>query len=339
MTPGGVHWPDQPGGQPGVARAAAGKTLGLRRRQASTGPGRVAAVSGVVVAALAVAGVAGAARYVQMFWLYRGFPAPVAPRSVVAGGQGAARRVPVILGAVQAITVTSAALGGWPDPVLVVLPPGYASHPRLRYPVLYLLHGVPGLPDQFLNVGQAATAEATLVAEGRMKPVILVMPAGSRSFLADQEWADGIRPGSGWETFIARDLVAAIDARYRTIAAAGGRGIAGLSEGGYGALNIGLHHPGEFGVLESWSGYMTADPIPAIFGRSPAVRAYNSPLTWAPRAAPRCGPAAPTSGFTAAPPIPCPGRTGRSPRNCPRSVSRTGSSRPPASTTGPCGAS
>ena len=123
------------------------------------------------------------------------------------------------------------------------------------------------------------------MAEGRMKPVILVMPAGSRSFLADQEWADGIRPGSGWETFVARDLVAAIDVRYRTITAAGGRGIAGLSEGGYGALNIGLHHPGEFGVLESWSGYMTADPIPAIFGRSPAVRAYNSPLAWAPKVA------------------------------------------------------
>jgi hypothetical protein len=222
-----------------AARAVAGKTLRLRRRQASTGPGRLAAgrwpvrvVSGVLVAALAVAGVAGAARYVQTFWLYRGFPAQVAPRSVVAGGQGAVRRVPVILPAVQAITVTSAALGGWPDPVLVVLPPGYASHPGLRYPLLYLLHGVPGLPDQFLNVGQAATAEATLVAEGRMKPVILVMPTGSRSFLADEEWADGIRPGSGWETFIARDLVAAIDARYRTIAAAGGGASPGCRRAG-----------------------------------------------------------------------------------------------------------
>jgi len=65
---------------------------------------------------------------------------------VVAGGQGAARRVPVVLPAVQAITVTSAALGGWPDPVLVVLPPGYASHPRLRYPVLYCCTEFPGCP-------------------------------------------------------------------------------------------------------------------------------------------------------------------------------------------------
>jgi esterase/lipase superfamily enzyme len=72
----------------------------------------------------------------------------------------------------------------------------------------------------------------------------------------------------------------AIDARYRTIASAGGRGIAGLSEGGYGALNIGLHHPGEFGLLESWSGYMTADNIPAIFGHDASVLAYNSPARW-----------------------------------------------------------
>ena len=60
---------------------------------------------------------------------------------------------------------------------------------------------------------------------------------------------------TGWETFVARDLVEAIDARYRTIRTAAGRALAGLSEGGYGAINIGLHHPGEFRVLESWSGY------------------------------------------------------------------------------------
>ena len=45
-----------------------------------------------------------------------------------------------------------------------------------------------------------------------------------------------------------------------------GAALAGLSEGGYGALNIGLHHPGEFRVLESWSGYEQADDIGSIFG-------------------------------------------------------------------------
>ena len=52
---------------------------------------------------------------------------------------------------------------------------------------------------------------------------------------------------------------AAVDRRYRTIRSGSGRAIGGLSEGGYGALNIGLHHPGRFRVIESWSGYQRAD--------------------------------------------------------------------------------
>ena len=73
-----------------------------------------------------------------------------------------------------------------------------------------------------------------------MKPVIMVIPTGTRSFLTDEEWVNGITPGNAWDTFVARDLVHAIDSRYRTIASAHGRGLIGLSEGGYGALNIGL---------------------------------------------------------------------------------------------------
>ena len=187
----------------------------------------------------------------------------------------------------QTITVRSPALGGYQDPVEVVLPPGYASHPQQRYPVLYLLHGFPGLPMQFISLGQVAASEATLVAERRIQPMILVMPAGTRSILADEEWANGMRPGNDWETFLASDLVSAIDARYRTIATGGGRGIGGLSEGGYGALNIGLHHPGEFALIESWSGYMRADRMPRLFGRTAQVRIYNSPALEAPVVAPQ----------------------------------------------------
>ena len=242
-----------------------------------------------IFAALMVAGALGAVRYVSTFWLYRGFPPPSVPHSVAVRGPGGPRQVPVIAPVVQNITVPSPALGGYADPVTVVLPPGYASHPGQRYPVLYLLHGFPGLPAQYLNVGQVTAAEATLVAAGRMKPVILVLPTGTRSSLGlgNTEWANGIRSGNGWETFVAHDLVKAIDARYRTIASGAARGIGGLSAGGYGALNIGLHHPGRFGLLESWSGYVRADRIPAIFGRSTSVLTYNSPSKWIGTVAPQ----------------------------------------------------
>jgi S-formylglutathione hydrolase FrmB len=231
-----------------------------------------AALLAIVSAALIVAGAAGALRYVETYWLYRGFAAPTMPHSI-----GKTRVLPTT---VQEIVVTSPALGGYQDLCYVVLPPGYASHPARRYPVLYLLHGFTGKPTNFLTILDVQDAEAALVAEGTMKPLILVMPSGTRSFFSDTEWANGIGAGNGWETFVARDLVNAIDTRYRTISSGSGRGIAGLSEGGYGALNIGLHHPGEFALIESWSGYMRADDFPSIFGHSARLLGYNSPSVW-----------------------------------------------------------
>src|SRR5262249_43473947 len=78
--------------------------------------------------------------------------------------------------------------------------------------------------------------------------------------------------------FVARDLVRSVDARYRTVRSGSGRVLAGLSEGGYGALNIGLHHPGEFRGLESWSGYERASNLKGIFGGDPALLRANSAL-------------------------------------------------------------
>jgi enterochelin esterase-like enzyme len=247
----------------------------------------MAAMAAVLCAGLVVAGALGAARYVSTFWLYRGFPAPYLPHSVLVHRHGVARQVPVIPASVQQIAVVSPALGGYRDPVDVVLPPGYAAHPRQRYPVLYLLHGFPGEPWNFLDIGGVQDTEAELVAAGRMRPLILVMPTGSRSYLDDEEWVNSAQPGNDWETFVARDLVRAIDARYRTVTGGTGRGLAGLSEGGYAAINIGLHHPGEFRLLESWSGYMRADRIPALFGYSQRRLRYNSPEDTVVTAAPR----------------------------------------------------
>ena len=78
----------------------------------------------------------------------------------------------------------------------------------------------------------------------------------------------------------------AVDQQFRTIPTGAGRALAGLSEGGYGALNIGLHHPGEFRVLESWSGYAARRRLQSIFGGKPALLARNTPLTTLARAAP-----------------------------------------------------
>jgi enterochelin esterase-like enzyme len=233
-----------------------------------------AALAALAAAGFVAIGLLGAYRYLDNYWLYRGF-APPRDASYVKSKGTAVR-----------MDVASPALGGRHQPVDVYLPPGYAQHPGLRYPVLYLLHGEPGRPGAFLETVRMGVVEDELVALHRARPLILVMPFGSTGSFTDKEWANGIRPHEGWETFVARDLVRAVDARFRTIRAGWARGLGGLSEGGYGAVNIAIHHPGEFGVVESWSGYMQADPITSIFGRSKALLARNTPLQTLAAAAP-----------------------------------------------------
>src|SRR5215831_1253413 len=178
---------------------------------------------GVPIAALAAflaVGFVGVYRYVDNYWLYRGFPRPHDPAYVQT--RGSAIR----------IDVASAALGGRRQPVDVYLPPGYATHPHRRYPVLYLLHGVPGRPGAFLQTVRMGVVEDELVALRRARPLILVMPFGSTGSFTDKEWANGIGKGQGWATFVSRDLVHAVDARLRTIRSPRWRVLAGLSEGG-----------------------------------------------------------------------------------------------------------
>jgi enterochelin esterase-like enzyme len=218
------------------------------------------------VAAFVVVGFIGVDRYARNYWLYRGFPPPHDPAYVQTKGT------------LQHLRLASPALGGRVQDVYVYLPPHYADHPNRRYPVMYLLHGVPGRPLAFMLTVRMGVVEDELYARRRAQPMILVMPSGSTGTFTDKEWANGVSAGEGWATFVARDLVQTIDARYRTIAAQRGRAIAGLSEGGYGAVNIALHHPGEFRVVESWSGYERAANIRAIFGRNLELVGANTPL-------------------------------------------------------------
>src|SRR5881409_4001512 len=190
-----------------------------------------------VLGAFLAVGFVGVNRYGTNYWLYRGFPPPHDPTYVLKQGS------------VEQIKVMSPALGGRSQSVYIYLPPGYAAHPNKRYPVLYLLHGFPGRPLAFLLTVRMGVVEDELVAKHEAQPIILVMPFGSTGTFTDKEWVDGARSGEGWETFVARDVVRAIDARFRTLPDGAERALGGLSEGGYASLNIGLHHPREFRVL------------------------------------------------------------------------------------------
>lgn len=237
-------------------------------------PAPAAAAAAVALAAFLVVGLSGVRGYVDNFLQYRGFPPPVEPSFV---------RQP---GTLQRLLVQSPALGGRKQEAYVYLPSGYATHPHRRYPVLYLLHGFPGRPLAFLETVQMGIVDDTLAASHRAQPLILVMPFGSTGTFTDEEWVNGVSAHNDWATFVARDLVHAIDRRYRTIRMRDARAIGGLSEGGYGAINIALQHPGEFSVIESWSGYERPDPIRSLFGSSLQRLAANDPRRLLPVVAP-----------------------------------------------------
>ena len=219
-------------------------------------------------------GLYGVYHYVSNYWDYRGF-APPHDASFVR-----------VHGTAGRFYVRSAALGGRRQPVDFYLPPGYRTHPYRRYPVMYLLHGFPGRPGAFISTVRMGVVEDELVALHRARPMILAMPFGSTGSFTDKEWADGVRRNDKWESFVSDDVVAAVDRRFRTIRTASARVLAGLSEGGYGAVNIGIHHPSEFGTIESWSGYMRADDLGSIFGHRRPLLHYNTPLDTVAAAAP-----------------------------------------------------
>src|SRR5437868_4254841 len=113
----------------------------------------------------------------------------------------------------------------------VYLPEGYDNTATTRYPVIYFLHGLPAGPDGYHSAG---FLEQGLEQLGR--PAIVVAPQGSRKPRSDPEYL------GAWETAIARELPAAVDARFRTIRGRGGRALIGVSAGGYGAMLLALHH-------------------------------------------------------------------------------------------------
>ncbi len=137
----------------------------------------------------------------------------------------------------------------------VYLPPGYASM-TTRYPVVYFLHGLPATP--WLYRSRLVFVARNLEMAGQK--AIVVVPQSVRPGDSDAEYHDW-GPGRDWETAIAIELPRVIDHRYRTIPTRDGRGLIGLSAGGYGAILLGLRHRGVFSALESWSGYFRAtDP-------------------------------------------------------------------------------
>jgi enterochelin esterase-like enzyme len=168
----------------------------------------------------------------------------------------------------------------------VYLPPEYfdPAHPHERFPVLYLLHGSPGISLDWLRGGFVDRAMDGLRAGARIHPFLVVLPDYNGGYGRDAECEDVVR-GPQVQTYLTVDVVGAIDGAFRTIPDRSARAIGGLSTGGYCALNIGLRHQDEFSAIVSHSGYTRPDVnryTGNLFGGSAALRRANTPTSYAP---------------------------------------------------------
>lgn len=137
----------------------------------------------------------------------------------------------------------------------VYLPPSYSKNRAKRYPVVYLLHGFGAdhrafMKGAYQNLNVRISMDS-LIKAGLSKEMIVVTP-NARDFFDGSFYVNSPATGN-WEDFIVRDLVSYMDRRYRTIRNRSGRGIAGHSMGGFGALRAGMRHPEVFSAIYALS--------------------------------------------------------------------------------------
>jgi enterochelin esterase-like enzyme len=130
--------------------------------------------------------------------------------------------------------------------VIVLLPPSYKQDKHRRYPVVYALHGYSIGAEQWTHEIHVPQTIEDAFAQGA-KEMIVVLP-DSKTVHNGSMYSSSVTTGD-FENFISHDLVAYVDAHYRTIPERRSRGLVGHSMGGYGATRIGMKHADVFGSL------------------------------------------------------------------------------------------
>jgi enterochelin esterase-like enzyme len=175
----------------------------------------------------------------------------------------------------QTLGFTSEALGR-PMPYSIYLPPDYATTTR-RYPVLYMLHGMGGSNQEWSSYGLVDKADK-MIRSGDLPPMVIVLPQGDKAYWVDHAGIDK----EAWGRYMAKDVIAEVDAHFRTIADASHRAIGGVSMGAHGALQLAMNYPGTFTVVGAHSLVLRPyNMAPTYFGQ-PADFAKRDPVQMAP---------------------------------------------------------
>jgi enterochelin esterase-like enzyme len=200
----------------------------------------------------------------------------------VATGHGASS---VATGTVTTVQIAAPARGVTGGQTSIYTPPGYDPAGKVRYPVIYLVHGWPGMSQDFFRAGGVDHLMDTLIAAHLMPPVIVVGvdANGDGSIKHDSECLNAVG-GMQMEDYVTKDLVGYLDSHYRTVADRTHRVVGGMSSGGYCALNLGLKHQDLYGTVLAFEPY--GDPgketTGPLMGGSAVLFAKNSPSAYLP---------------------------------------------------------
>jgi len=169
----------------------------------------------------------------------------------------------------------------------VYTPPGFDPKAKTKYPVFYLLHGYSDSADGWTAVGKANVILDNLIAQGKAKPMIVVMPLGYGTpemiKLKWSAWDDhDVRQQNfdGFRKSLLTEVIPQVESAYPISARREDRAIAGLSMGGSESLLTGLNNIDKFAYVGSFSAGGLGDDFPAVFPALDAKQAAQLRVLW-----------------------------------------------------------
>ena len=144
---------------------------------------------------------------------------------------------------------------GTTRPLLIYTPPGFDPNGETKYPVLYLIHGGSDTEETWTKVGRANLIADNLIAQGKAKPMIIVMPYGNVR----------PKPMPDFTPDVINDIIPFIEANYPVSQKSEHRAVAGFSVGGGQTLNIGLTNTDKFAYVCSYAPYTATDEFKKNF--------------------------------------------------------------------------
>ncbi|WP_276483082.1 esterase [Paraflavitalea pollutisoli] len=165
-------------------------------------------------------------------------------------------------------------LSGTTGSLVVYTPPGYDNDTNIKYPVFYLISGTTDTEETWYKVGKTNFILDNLIAAGKAKPMIVVMPYGNlEARVAEQkggikpgdpssrEGADALMRAKNFDNDLLKYVIPYVDANYRTIPSRNSRAVGGFSRGGGQTLRAAFGHMDSFAWVCCYSAYLSTQEM------------------------------------------------------------------------------